>query len=147
MKKLIFPIFSIIIIAIPHFTLFAEPLTDSSDNSKKGFIVVNKICRSNSMETSLGNPCGGNRDLNYSVGIDSLAKIKVSSDSCITFTNLELNKKHKVTIFLSGKPVESFWFTFKKAGSDSLALWCKELYETWSLTPLKSSYTKKECNK
>jgi hypothetical protein len=143
MNYLFFRFFLIITIVL-YFFPFAKQ-SSAFKSFPKGYLVVSKICNPNTKEPSNADPFGENQDLNYSIRIDSLALITVSSDSCIHVTSIELKMKHKVTIYLSRKPVDSFWFTFEKYGSDSLALWYKPLYATWSLTSLRKSTVKRDC--
>jgi hypothetical protein len=53
-------------------------------------------------------------------------------------------EKQKVTIKVNGKNITSFYFNFKDYGSDTLCLWYKKGYGTWSLNSMPSKHCKCE---
>jgi hypothetical protein len=79
------------------------------------------------------NDTGAREGSTFTVQIDDLPAITVTTNSSGVFTNLSLAKKHLVKIKLDGKALTSFRFTFQERG-DHLRLWYKPFYGTWSLS-------------
>ncbi len=69
----------------------------------------------------------------FTVAIDDLPAQTITTNSCGIFTNLDVTASHIVKIERDGKPETSFWFNFKKKGSDHLRLWYRTQYGTWQL--------------
>jgi hypothetical protein len=72
----------------------------------------------------------------FTVRIDEMPAIKVSTNSSGVFTNLALSGKHLVAIRLDDKPLTSFRFSFEDR-PPHLLLWYNEFYGTWSLSDVK----------
>jgi len=83
-----------------------------------------------------GNDTGATERSTFTVHIDDLPAISVTTSSSGVFTNLSLNRKHLVKIRLDDKPLTSFWFSFDGRG-DHLRLWYNEFYGTWSLSDVR----------
>lgn len=113
--------------------LLGAPPAIAATTGGNGTLCISPVPKSNSAETSLGNPSGGSRDFNFSVRVDQRAPVVVSTTQPVEIGNLQLRKKHRVVILRSGKRDQSFSFTFESRGGAKLCLWFKALYETWSL--------------
>lgn len=112
--------------------------------TETGTVCVSAVPKPNADPLSLGNPAGGDRTFNYKVQIGS-QNITASTQRSVALKGLVLNKKHFVKILRDDKTVESFHFSFAKAGSAHLCLWYKSLYETWTLSPAKGARDKCNC--
>jgi hypothetical protein len=85
-----------------------------------------------------GNDTGATERSVFTVRIDDLPAIRVSTNSSGVFTNLALTKRHLIKIQLDNKPLTSFWFSFDSRG-DHLRLWYNEFYGTWQLWDARAS--------
>lgn len=110
-----------------------------------GSVCIAGVPKPASGDTSLSNPTGGGRTLNYSIQIDKRPVTQVSNEKATLVSGLELKGRHLIKIRRDGKVVESFWFSFEKEGSKKLCLWFKPLYETWSLWPAEEGGKKCRC--
>src|SRR5262249_47972708 len=68
----------------------------------------------------------------FTVQIDKLAPVLVTTNVSGVFTNLSLAGDHVVRIQLDNKPLTSFRFSFKGRG-EHLRLWYSPFYGSWSL--------------
>jgi hypothetical protein len=80
---------------------------------------------------------GATKNSVFTVQIDDLKGLRVSTNASGVFTNLSLVKKHLVKIQLDGKPLTSFRFTFDE-GRNHSRLWYNSFYGTWSLSNVQS---------
>jgi hypothetical protein len=94
-----------------------------------GKVCVQQIATGDSWKA---NDTGASARSIFTVQVDDLAAIHVSTNGAGVFTNLSLTTKHLVKIQLDGKPLTSFRFTFQDRG-DHLRLWYSPFYGTWSL--------------
>jgi hypothetical protein len=85
-----------------------------------------------------GNATGATEHSTFTVRIDDLPVIGVTTNSSGVFTNLSLTKKHLVTIRLDDKPLTAFRFSFESRPSH-VRLWYNEFYGTWSLSDVRAS--------
>lgn len=105
-----------------------------------GQVCIGPVTKPNNEKRELGNPAGGGRVFDYSVQIDDGEIKHLPHEVNVLYGGLDLEKKHWVRIRNQGKQIESFRFTFKEKGSDSLCLWFGALYEAWSLWPKGDSH-------
>jgi len=82
------------------------------------------------------NQTGASERSVFTIRIDKLPPIRVTTNSSGVFTNLSLTEKHVVSIRLDGKPSASFKFSFE-GGSGHRVLWYNEFYGTWSMWDVK----------
>ena len=115
-------------------------------NEKNGIICIGPIPIPNSEAISLTNPSGGDRKFDFSVQIDNGRIIQLYFNKSVLYDSLAIDSKHLITIRNQGKIIQSFWFEFETYESESLCLWFKALYETWSLWPLNESNHLCSCN-
>jgi hypothetical protein len=78
------------------------------------------------------NDTGAKESSTFTVQLDNLPAVLVTTNVSGVFTNLSLAGEHAVTIRLDGKPLTSFRFSFKGRG-DHLRLWYNPFYGSWSL--------------
>lgn len=77
------------------------------------------------------------RQFNFSVQVDSGARVHVPAGEPLALRGLELRKTHLVRIFDGPRVVESFRFTFERKGNMlclSYGSW-GSWYATWDLSP------------
>jgi hypothetical protein len=79
------------------------------------------------------NDTGAKASSTFTVQLDKLAPVPVTTNGSGVFTNLSLAGEHSVKIRLDGKPLTSFRFSFKDRG-DHLRLWYNPFYGSWSLS-------------
>jgi hypothetical protein len=79
------------------------------------------------------NDSGAKESSVFSVQIDKLPAIQVTTNTSGVFTNLSLASEHLVKIRLDGKALTSFRFSFEGRG-DHLRLWYNPFYGSWSLS-------------
>lgn len=72
----------------------------------------------------------------FTVQVDNLAPVQVSTNASGVFTNLSLASEHTMKIRLDGKPLSSFRFSFKRRG-DHLRFWYNPFYGSWSLSDVR----------
>lgn len=99
-----------------------------------GRVCVQAISKGESWKA---NDTGATERSIFTVQIDSLPAIPISTNASGVFTNLSLATNHVVKIQLDGKPLTSFRFTFKDRG-DHLRLWYNPFYGTWSLSDVRT---------
>jgi hypothetical protein len=92
---------------------------------------VGKVCIS---RLSLGerwdaNDTGARESSTFTVQLDKLAPILVTTNAAGVFTNLPLVSEHTVSIRLDGQPLTSFGFSFKDRAAH-LRLWYNPFYGT-----------------
>jgi len=95
---------------------------------------VGKVCIS---RISIGerwdaNDTGARESSTFTVRLDKLAPILVTTNAAGVFTNLSLAGEHTVVIRLDGKPLTSFRFSFQDRAAHR-RLWYNPFYGTWSL--------------
>jgi len=95
---------------------------------------------------SQGNPTGENRVRQYTIQIDSLSPVQVSSTSAQLIPSIPSNGVHWVRIKGDGKLVESFKFKFSDFPSTNLCLFFNPLYETWNLRDAKQARSLCKCD-
>jgi len=83
------------------------------------------------------NDSGATEGSTFSVRIDDLPAVNVTTNSSGVFTNLSLTKKHLGTIRLDDKPLTSFRFGFESRPGH-LRLWYNSFYGTWSLSDVRT---------
>jgi hypothetical protein len=98
-----------------------------------GRVCVQAISKGESWQA---NDTGATERSIFTVQIDSLPAILISTNTSGVFTNLSLATNHLVKIRLDGKSLSSFLFTFKERG-DHLRLWYSPFYGRWSLSDVK----------
>jgi hypothetical protein len=98
-----------------------------------GRVCVQAISKGESWKA---NTTGATERSIFTVQIDSLPAIPISTNTSGVFTNLSLTTNHLVKIRLDGKPITSFRFDFKERG-DHLRLWYSPFYGTWSLSDVR----------
>ncbi len=113
-------------------------------NASDGKVCVQKI-PSGPTSSWKGNDTGATERNTFSVRIDDLPVISVTTNSSGLFTNLSLIEKHLVTIRLENKPLTSFRFSFD-GRAHHLRLWYNEFYGTWSLSDVRVG-EKCECSR
>lgn len=69
----------------------------------------------------------------FAVQIDDRKPVRISDSTAQLMAGLTLSNRHRVRIYDRDKIIESFYFTFKKRGSEHLCLSYKPWYQTWSL--------------
>ena len=82
------------------------------------------------------NHTGAKETSTFTVQIDNLSPLRVTTDNSGVFTNLPLASEHSVKIQLDGKPLTSFRFSFKER-QDHLRLWYNPFYGSWSLSDVR----------
>ena len=98
-----------------------------------GKVCVQKISMNSRWDA---NDTGAKEGSAFTVQVDDLPAITVTTNLSGVFTNLSLAKKHFVKIKLDGKALTSFRFDFKERG-DHLRLWYNPFYGTWSLSDVR----------
>lgn len=104
-----------------------------SEAADIGKVCIEKIPMKNRWDANI---TGAKEGSTFTVQIDGLPAIHVSTSSSGVFTNLSSTDKHLVKINLDGKLLTSFRFGFDAPG-DHLRLWYNPFYGTWSLTPVR----------
>jgi hypothetical protein len=82
------------------------------------------------------NRTGARESSAFTIQIDKLTRVLVTTNVSGVFTNLSLAREHLVKIRLDGKPPASFRFSFKGRG-DHLRLWYNPFYGSWSLSDVR----------
>jgi hypothetical protein len=82
------------------------------------------------------NDSGAKESSVFSVQIDDLPALQITTNASGVFTNLSLASRHLVKIQLDGKPLTSFRFSFIGRG-DHLRLWYNPFYGSWSLSDVR----------
>jgi len=123
----------------------ATILLSSSAWAASGQVCIGPIPKPNDRDRDLANPAGGGRTFDYSVQIDDGVIKHLTHEVNVLYEGLDLDQKHWIRIRNQGKQIESFRFTFKEKGSDSLCLWFGPLYEAWSLWPQSDSHHFCQC--
>lgn len=80
-----------------------------------------------------GNKTGATIDSIFTIVIDGKTRVRVSKDRDAKIENLNPDKKHSVAVYLDGKRIESFFFSFKSYRCRRLWLYYKGMYGTWVL--------------
>ena len=127
--------------------LWAGLILTQSVWASTGQVCIGPVPEPNNQEQSLANPAGGNRVFDFSVQIGNGETKALPQETSVLYGGLDLDRTHWVRIRNEGKTVESFKFSFKHYQTDSLCLWFKPLYETWSLSPQSESYHLCDCRK
>ncbi len=96
----------------------------------KGTVVVDPIPIG---EVWKGNDTGATEQSVFTVRIDDLDAVRVSTHAAGNFTGLALDRRHLVDIHLDGRRLTSFWFTFDDRTGPHRRLWYKTKYGAWSL--------------
>jgi hypothetical protein len=96
-------------------------------------------------QKSLRNPAAGNRVRQYTVQIDSLPPVAVSTQTTQLVKDIPTAGAHWVRIKGDGKPVASFKFKFSDFPSSQLCLFFNELYESWNLWDSKQAKSICKC--
>lgn len=116
------------------FTIVIRPLAYGSD---KGRLCLAPVPQPTNGEKTLANSTGGNPDVTYTLRLDEGEWIEIGQN--VTWINdLDLDKKHLITIRADKKQIESFYFTFD-ADHPDLCLFLKSLYLTWELWPVEKT--------
>jgi len=79
------------------------------------------------------NDAGARESSTFTIQIDKLQPVLVTTNASGVFTNLSLAGEHLVRIRVDAKPLTSFRFFFKGRG-DHLRLWYNPFYGSWSLS-------------
>src|SRR5258706_15555458 len=101
-----------------------------AESQPSGIVCIDPIATNWSREA---NESGATEKSNFTVQIDSLPPVQISTRSAGVFTNLTMHTTHLAKIRLDGKPLTSFRFSFEQSGGEHLRLWYNEFYGTWSL--------------
>src|SRR5262245_36538030 len=83
------------------------------------------------------NGTGAKEASTFTIQLDKLAPVLVTTNTSGVFTNLALAGEHSIRIRLDGKPLASFKFSFDGRG-DHLRLWYNPFYGSWSLSDVRS---------
>ena len=121
-------------IALAVLVLFMVDPTESLASSGKGIVHICPFLKPTIEENKLADASGRNRPvLGYSIQINDGEIYDVSHEESFEVPGLDVESKHLVKIFHSGKRVESFWFRFTNFDSEKVCLGIKLSYHTWQL--------------
>ena len=125
----------------------AFPVTENSLD-QGGIVFICPVLKPTAEEEKLADQAGRNRPvLGYSVQVNDGPTYGLSHDEAFEFEGLDLQSKHLVKIFHSGKRIESFWFRFTDLDSETVCLAIKLSYHTWLLYASEGSESECDCRK
>jgi len=115
--------------------------------SLSAVLVVDRVCAADAVgrvcitpiptgERWDANDTGARESSTFTVQVDNLPPVQVSTNASSVFTNLSLASEHTMKVRLDGKPLSSFRFSFKGRG-DHLRFWYNPFYGSWSLSDVR----------
>lgn len=108
-----------------------------------GTVCVEKLPAFRPLEEYYGRRPRPGSQSEFRILLDEADTLSVQSGMSGVFGNLKDSTRHRVRIFLDGKPREDFLFDFRERGSKRLCLYYRKSYGTWSLDP--AAWRKKTC--
>src|SRR6266446_776488 len=101
------------------FFLFAAESQDQARLKSLGVVCVDGISKNERWDA---NQTGATEKSIFTIQIDDLPPVQISTAAAGVFTNLSTSAKHLVKIGVDGRPLTSFRFTFQESRSDHLHL-------------------------